>query len=126
LSNLASLSVSKAEFLTDIKSEEDLSLNSPSKDIDVDLLDIGDYVRVTIGNSIPIDGVVVLGNCTCNESMLTGESRPVVKEYGQKVYGGTLLIRGTIIIKVTKLPEDAAVNQIIKLVENAQSSQAPI
>jgi len=74
------------------------------------LLDIGDYVRVTVGSTIPIDAVVVLGNCTVNESMLTGESKPVVKEYGQKVYGGTLLIRGTVIVRVSKLPEDAAVN----------------
>jgi len=54
--------------------------------------------------------VVVLGNGTCNESMLTGESKPVSKEYGVKVYGGTLLTKGSIIVKVEKLVENATIN----------------
>jgi Cu+-exporting ATPase len=58
--------------------------------------------------------------------MLTGESRPQHKEAGSKVYGGTLLFRGGIIIRVEKLAENAAFNQIMKLVETAQSAKAPI
>lgn len=59
----------------------------------------------------------MLGNGVCNESMLTGEARPVHKDIESKVYGGTILIRGCIIIRVTKLAENAAINQIMKLVE---------
>ena len=58
--------------------------------------------------------------------MLTGESRPVKKEIQDKVYGGTMLTKGTILVKVTKLAESSAVNQIMKLVESAQSAKAPI
>lgn len=69
---------------------------------------------------------MVIGTGLVNESMLTGESRPQHKETGSKVYGGTLLFRGGIIIKVEKLAENAAINQIMKLVETAQSAKAPI
>jgi len=58
--------------------------------------------------------------------MLTGEAKPVSKLLGSKVLGGTVLTRGSLIIKVEKLVENAAINQIIKLVEQAQSSKAPI
>lgn len=55
----------------------------------------------------------------CNESMLTGEDRPVSKGLDSKVYGGTVLTRGSLIVKVTKLSENAIVNQLIRLVETA-------
>lgn len=55
----------------------------------------------------------------CNESMLTGESRPIAKEIGMNVLGGTILLQGSIIIRVTKTSEDATFNQIMKLVEDA-------
>lgn len=58
--------------------------------------------------------------------MLTGEARPVAKEIGMTVFGGTILTKGSIIVKVTKLAEDATFNQIMKMVENAQNSRAPI
>lgn len=58
--------------------------------------------------------------------MLTGESQPQQKEIGTKVYGGTILNTGSIILKVEKLSEDATFNQIMKMVENAQDSKAPI
>ena len=59
---------------------------------------------------MPTDGQVILGSGICNESMLTGEARPVVKEIGMSVFGGTILAKGSIIIKVTKLAEDATFN----------------
>lgn len=68
----------------------------------------------------------MLGTGLANESMLTGESRPQHKETGSKVYGGTLLFRGGLVIRVDKLAENAAINQIMKLVETAQSAKAPI
>jgi len=62
---------------------------------------------------------VAAGSGLCNESMLTGEERSVEKNIGMKVYGGTILSRGSIIVRVSKLAENAVVNQLIKLVENA-------
>ena len=87
---------------------------------------VGDILKVINGQIIPIDGAVVMGQGITNESMLTGESRPIQKQVQDKVYGGTMLTRGTILIKVTKLAESSAVNQIMKLVESAQSAKAPI
>lgn len=75
---------------------------------------------------MPIDGVVVYGKGFCNESMLTGEARPINKEIGTKVFGGAVLIQGNIVVKVTKTAENSSINQIIKLVEGAQNSKAPI
>lgn len=61
-----------------------------------------------------------------NESMLTGEAKPVNKEISSKVFGGTMLSRGAMLIKVDRLAELSAINQIMKLVESAQSAKAPI
>lgn len=94
-------------------------LENPGVETDVDLLVVGDLVKVQNGSIIPIDGTVVVGTGLANEAMLTGESRPQHKEAGSKVYGGTLLFRGGIIIRVEKLAENAAINQIMKLVETA-------
>lgn len=114
LSQLASLKVTKAILM-----EAPPKLEKTGVETDVDLLCIGDFVKVQNGSIIPIDGTVILGTGLVNESMLTGESRPQHKESGSKVYGGTLLFRGGIIIKVEKLAENAAINQIMKLVETA-------
>ena len=121
LSQLASLKVTKAILM-----EAPPKLEKAGVETDVDLLAVGDFVKVQNGSIVPIDGTVVLGTGLVNESMLTGESRPQHKEVGSKVYGGTLLFRGGIIIKVEKLAENAAINQIMKLVETAQSAKAPI
>ena len=83
-------------------------------------------IKIYPGGGVPIDGVVVYGKGFCNESMLTGESKPICKEIGTKVFGGAVLIQGNIIVKVTKTAENSSINQIIKLVENAQNSKAPI
>jgi len=61
-----------------------------------------------------------------NESMLTGEAKPVNKEISSKVYGGTMLMRGAILAKVDRVAELSAINKIMKLVESAQSAKAPI
>jgi len=90
------------------------------------LLVVGDVVKVINGSTIPVDGVVVKGDGLVNESMLTGEAKPVHKQGSSKVFGGTMLIRGTILVRVTRAAELSAVNQIMKLVESAQSAKAPI
>ena len=80
---------------------------------------IGDVIKVINGQTVPIDGVVVKGSGLVNESMLTGESKPVSKQLEDKVFGGTLLDRGSILVRVNRLAENAAINQIMKLVETA-------
>ncbi len=76
-------------------------------------------MKVNPGTQVPIDGIVALGSGLCNEAMLTGEAKPVNKGIGSKVFGGSMLTVGSIIIKVEKLGENSTINQIIKLVESA-------
>jgi P-type Cu+ transporter len=109
ISVLASLKVSKANLLA----EQDVklvSLNSAFTEIAVELLAIDDFIVVQPGGAVPTDGQVVLGSGICNESMLTGEARPVTKEIGMSVFGGTILTKGSIVVRVTKLAEDATFN----------------
>jgi len=86
----------------------------------------GDLIRVRPGEKIPVDGVVVEGDSSVDESMLTGESIPVEKTKGAKVYGATINKHGSLTFKATKVGKDTVLSQIIKLVEEAQGSQAPI
>jgi P-type Cu+ transporter len=125
LSNLASLKVSKANLVHE-KDQNKLNLGCKFTEIPVELLEKKDFVLVQPGGAVPSDGKVVYGRGLCNESMLTGEARPVNKEIGLKVFGGTILIQGSIIVKVEKTSEDATFNQIMRLVENAQNTKAPI
>jgi Cu+-exporting ATPase len=90
LSELATLSVTKA-ILTESLDGKQIDFSTSEKEIDVELLAVGDCVKVYTGQVVPIDGEVFLGNGLCNESMLTGESRPIPKEIGSKVYGGSTL-----------------------------------
>ena len=69
---------------------------------------------------------MVQGQGLVNESMLTGEAKPVNKEVSSKVYGGTMLLKGVFLVKVDRMAELSAINQIMKLVESAQSAKAPI
>ena len=92
----------------------------------VDLVVAGDIIRVRPGEKIPVDGEVTEGRSTVDESMLTGESMPVDKEPGQLVYGATLNETGAFQFKATKVGQDTVLSQIIRLVEEAQGSKAPI
>ncbi len=98
------------------------------KEIEITVKDIkkGDIVLVKPGASIPIDGVVTEGTTSVDESMITGESIPVEKNIGDKVIGATINKNGTILFKVEKTGMETALAQIIKLIEEAQSSKAPI
>lgn len=125
LSDLASLKVTKA-FLVSESEKKNLSLTAKTSEIPVELLEVKDLVMVNPGGAVPTDGVVVMGRGMCNESMLTGEALPINKEIGMKVFGGTILLQGTIILKVSKTSDNATFNQIMKLVENAQNTKAPI
>ena len=118
LSQLASLKVTKANLI-ELKANEQITLDSKDSEIEVDLLQINDLIKVYPGGGVPIDGIVVYGRGICNESMLTGESKPIHKEISSKVLGGSTLLQGNLIVKVTKTAENSSINQIIKLVENA-------
>ncbi len=84
---------------------------------------VGDILLVRPGGKVPIDGVVVDGETSMNEAMITGESKPVNKKTGNEVIGGTINGQGSIKIKVTKVGEETALSQIIKLVQDAQASK---
>lgn len=86
----------------------------------------GDVVLVRPGGSVPTDGTVLAGNSAVDESMLTGESLPVVKEVGDEVFAGTLNQSGSFTYRATRVGTETVLAQIIRLVEDAQGSKAPI
>lgn len=94
--------------------------------IPIDDVLVGDVVVVKPGEKIPTDGTVVDGSSTVDEAMLTGESFPVSKTIGDDVSGGTINKQGSFKYETTKVGKDTVLAQIIKLVENAQGSKAPI
>ena len=94
--------------------------------IPIEEVEVGDIVLVKPGERIPVDGVVIEGHSAIDESMLTGESIPVEKTIGDKVIGASINKNGLIKFKTIKVGKDTALAQIIKLVENAQGSKAPI
>jgi Cu+-exporting ATPase len=95
-------------------------------EVPVDDVRVGDVVIVKPGETIPVDGVVVEGRSAIDESMLTGESLPVEKKPGDPVIGATLNKLGMLRFEATKVGRETALAQIIKLVEDAQGSKAPI
>lgn len=86
----------------------------------------GDQLRVKPGGKIPVDGTIVSGTTSIDESLVTGESMPVVKKPGDEVIGSTINADGTIVLKATKVGEDTMLAQIVDLVKKAQTSHAPI
>lgn len=94
--------------------------------VPVDEVVIGDIIVVKPGSQIPVDGIVIDGNTSVDESMLTGESMPVDKKIGDKVFAASMNKNGLIKFKATKVGSETALSQIIKLVEQAQGSKAPI
>ena len=95
-------------------------------EISTDDVRVGDIILVKPGETIPVDGVIVEGRSAVDESMLTGESLPVEKKQGDTVIGATLNKLGMLKFEATKVGKETALAQIIKLVEDAQGSKAPI
>ncbi|MGV2448070.1 UNVERIFIED_CONTAM: HAD-IC family P-type ATPase, partial [Bacillus sp. ATCC 13368] len=100
--------------------------NGEELEIPLEEVIVGDTLLVKPGEKIPVDGEVVEGNSAVDESMLTGESIPVDKSMGDAVIGSTLNKNGFLKMKATKIGRDTALSQIIKVVEDAQGSKAPI
>lgn len=95
-------------------------------DIPIEDVQVGDVVLVRPGEKIPVDGVIIEGFSTVDESMLTGESLPVDKTVGDEVIGATINKQGSFKFRATKVGAETALAQIIKIVEDAQGSKAPI
>ncbi len=121
LSVLMSLQPANATLLTmdgdTIVSEEE---------IDVNLVELGDIIKVTRGGKIPVDGVVVKGTTCVDEALVTGESMPVVKHTGSTVIGATINVDAPIHFRVTGVGSDTMLSKIVQMVNEAQTMKAPI
>jgi P-type Cu+ transporter len=95
-------------------------------DVPLESVEVGDIVVVRPGEKVPVDGRVLAGESAVDEAMITGEPMPVVKRAGDEVIGATLNTTGSFRFEATKVGKDTALSQIIKMVEEAQGSKAPI
>jgi P-type Cu+ transporter len=114
---LLDLAPKTARRLNDDGGEEEVSL---------DLIVVGDRLRVRPGEKIPVDGELIEGRSAVDESMVTGESMPVTKEAGSKVIAGTLNTTGSFIMRAEKVGRDTMLSRIVQMVAAAQRSRAPI
>jgi P-type Cu+ transporter len=103
-----------------------LSRDGSEQDIPIDEVRVGDILLVKPGEKVPVDGKVVDGSSNIDEAMLTGESMPVSKAKGDDVFGATVNIGGALMIQATKVGQDTALAQIVRLVTEAQENKAPI
>jgi len=101
-------------------------VNGKEKEISISEVQIGDIIIVKPGSKIPVDGVIIDGYSSVDESMITGEPIPVDKNVGDSVIGATINKQGNFKFKTTKIGSDTFLSQIIKMVEDAQGSRAPI
>jgi len=100
--------------------------NGEETDIPMEEVEVGDIIVVRPGEKVPVDGKILEGNSAIDEAMLTGESLPVEKKPGDQVIGATINKFGTFKFEATKVGKDTALSQIVKMVEDAQGSKAPI
>ncbi len=100
--------------------------NGVEKEIPIEEVKVGDRLLVKPGEKIPVDGIIVEGKSSVDESMLTGESMPVTKHVKESVFGATLNLSGAFTMEATKIGKDTVLAQIVKMVADAQSQKAPI
>ncbi|WP_216647100.1 MULTISPECIES: copper-translocating P-type ATPase [unclassified Roseovarius] len=96
------------------------------EEIELDQVQLGDHIRVRPGDKVPVDGVVVEGRSSVDESMISGEPVPVEKVAGEPVTGATINGTGSLVIEATRIGADTMLSQIVQMVANAQRSRAPI
>ncbi len=96
------------------------------EDIGLDAVAVGDRLRVRPGEKVPVDGTLLEGRSSIDESMITGESMPVTKDVGSKLIGGTMNHTGGFVMEAGKVGKDTMLSQIVKMVAEAQRSRAPI
>ena len=94
--------------------------------VPIDELAVGDIIQIRPGERIFADARITSGETSVDESMLTGESMPVVKTAGDSIYGGTTNVNGTVLAEVSAVGDDSALSRIIRMIEDAQSTKAPI
>lgn len=127
LTDLLSLTPSSATIYLDPPAEGELPDSSAkTRKVPTELVQVGDVVLLVPGEKIPADGTVLTGSTSVDESMVTGEALPMPKTAGSQVIGGTVNGLGTITFRVSRAGADTALSQIVKLVEDAQTSKAPI
>ncbi|MDI1267388.1 MAG: heavy metal translocating P-type ATPase [bacterium] len=100
--------------------------NGADHEVPLDGLNVGDKLRVRPGEKVPVDGFIVEGRSSLDESLVTGESMPVSKESGDKVIAGTLNQSGSFVMRAEKVGRDTLLSQIVQMVAQAQRSRAPI
>jgi Cu+-exporting ATPase len=108
------------------KTARRLKPDDTDEEIALDLIGVGDQLRVRPGEKVPVDGVVVEGRVSIDESMVTGESMPITKEPGSRVIGSTLNASGSFIMKAERIGRDTMLARIVQMVAEAQRSRAPI
>lgn len=108
------------------KTARRINADGKEEDVAIETLQVGDVIRVRPGEKIAVDGEIIEGHSTIDESMLTGESMPVTKQLGDEVFGSTINKTGSFLFKAAKVGKDTALAQIVQLVQNAQSTKPPI
>ena len=96
------------------------------EEVSLDAVVVGDHLRVRPGDKVPVDGIVLEGHSSLDESMVTGESMPVSKDKDARVIGGTLNTSGSFVMRADKVGRDTLLSQIVQMVATAQRSRAPI
>ena len=132
IKKLLGLKAKTARVLQTVRTGDKLTISDIKRgnfkefDISIDNVKVGDFIRVRPGEKIPVDGEIVEGASSVDESMITGESIPVDKKVKDKVIGGTINKTGTFIFKAEKVGKETMLSNIIKLVSEAQATRAPI
>ena len=108
------------------KTARRLNAKGDEEEVSLDLIAIGDHLRVKPGEKVPVDGEITEGRSSLDESMVTGESMPVSKDVGAKVIGGTLNASGSFVMRAEKIGSETMLARIVQMVANAQRSRAPI